>query len=44
MMVNKTDSIISRVNKVRDNIMEDLKKAKDDLAFMIDENDKIYTD
>lgn len=44
MIVNKTESIVSRVNKVRDNILEDLKKAKDDLQHKIDETDKICTD
>lgn len=44
MIVNKTDGIVSRVNKVRDNIMEDLKKQRDDLSHKIEETDKFCVD
>lgn len=42
MIVNKSESIISRVNKIRDNIMDELKGAKAELTNKIDENDKYY--
>jgi hypothetical protein len=42
MIVNKAENIISRVNKVRDNIMEELKTSKLELGGKIDDNDK-YT-
>ena len=44
MIVNKTESIVSRVNKVRDNIMDDLKKAKEELSNKIEETDKFCVD
>lgn len=44
VIVNKTESIISRINKVRDNIMDDLKKIKDETSIRIDETDKYCTD
>lgn len=44
MIVNKTESIISRINKIRDHIMEELKKAKDELTIKIEENDKYCID
>jgi hypothetical protein len=44
MMVNKTDGIVSRINKVRDNIMEDMKKQSFDLTNKIDDADKFCVD
>jgi hypothetical protein len=44
MMINKSESILTRVNKVRDMIMDDLKKTKDDLLVKIDECDKFAID
>jgi len=34
----------SKVEAMRDNIKEELKRAKDDLRFKIDEVDKFYTE
>ena len=44
MIVNKAENIISRVNKVRDNIMEDLKTSKTELASKIEETDKYFAE
>jgi hypothetical protein len=44
MIVNKSENIISRVNKVRDNIMEELKSAKNDLTAKIEESDKFFNE
>eukprot|EP00347_Sterkiella_histriomuscorum_P022884 403336796 len=44
MIVNKSESIISRVNKVRDNIMDELKTAKTELQTKLEETDKYYGD
>jgi hypothetical protein len=43
-MINKTEGIISRVNKVRDNLMDELKKSKEELTLKIDETDKYCVD
>lgn len=40
MIVNKNESIITRVNKIRDTITEELKRAKEDLHGKIVEVDK----
>ncbi len=32
MILNKSESIISRVNKIRDNLTEELKIARNDLT------------
>jgi predicted phage gp36 major capsid-like protein len=42
MIVNKSESIISRVNKIRDNIMDELKNAKVELTNKIEDADKYY--
>ena len=42
MIVNKSESIISRVNKIRDNLIEELKVAKNDLTSKLEETDKYY--
>jgi hypothetical protein len=44
MIINKSESIVTRVNKVRDNIMDDLKKAKEDLINKIEDTDKFCVD
>jgi hypothetical protein len=43
-MINKTEGIISRVNKVRDNLMDELKKSMEVLTLKIDETDKYCVD
>jgi len=42
MIINKSESIISRVNKIRDNIMDELKNAKIELTNKIEDADKYY--
>ncbi|CDW72692.1 UNKNOWN [Stylonychia lemnae] len=42
MIVNKSESIISRVNKIRDNIMDELKNAKIELTNKIEDADKYF--
>jgi len=42
MIINKSESIISRVNKIRDNIMDELKNAKVELTNKIEDADKYY--
>lgn len=44
MIVNKTESIISRVNKVRDNLLEDIKKSREELQLKLNETDKYLVD
>lgn len=44
MIVNKTENILTRINKVRDNIVDDLKKSRDELASKIEEADKFCVD
>lgn len=44
MIINKTESIVSRINKVRDHIMEELKKSKEHLSNKIEEADKYSLD
>ena len=44
MIVNKSENIISRVNKVRDNIMEELKNSKQELSNKIEESDKYFVE
>ena len=44
MILSKSESILSRVNKVRDNLVEDLRKVKDDIVSKVDENDKYFTE
>lgn len=43
MIINKSESIISRVNKIRDNIMDDLGKTKGDIHNKLEELDKYFT-
>jgi len=42
MIINKSESIISRVNKIRDNLIEELKTARVDLTSKLEETDKYY--
>ena len=42
MILNKSDSIISRVNKIRDNIAEEMKTSKTELTHKIEETDKYF--
>lgn len=44
MIVNKAENIISRMNKIRDNIMEDLKSSKNELSNKLEETDKYFTE
>lgn len=44
MILNKSESIISRVNKIRDNLTEELKLARHDLTTKLEETDKYYGD
>ena len=44
MIVNKSESIITRVNKIRDHIMDDLKLAKTELTSKIEENERYFTE
>ena len=44
MIVNKSENIISRINKVRDNIMDDLKNSKNELTNKIEETDKYFAE
>lgn len=44
MIVNKAENIISRMNKIRDNIMEDLKNSKNELGNKLEETDKYFTE
>ena len=42
MILNKSDSIISRVNKIRDNIAEEMKTSKTELTHKIEETDRYF--
>ena len=44
MILNKSENIISRINKVRDNIMDDLRISKTDLTTKIEETDKFFSE
>jgi len=44
MILNKSENIISRINKVRDNIMDDLKMSKSELTSKIEETDKFFSE
>lgn len=44
MIVNKSENMISRMNKIRDNIMEDLKLSKTELTNKIGETDKYFNE
>jgi hypothetical protein len=44
MMVNKSENIISRMNKIRDNIVDELRTSKAELTNKMEDADRFFTE
>jgi hypothetical protein len=44
MMATKTENIANRLTKVRDQLTDELKTAKNDLTLKIEETDKFFNE
>jgi CHASE3 domain sensor protein len=44
MMITKTENISTRLSKTKEQLLDDLKTAKNDLTLKIEETDKFFND